>query len=63
MRARGKLNAAYLHGCLVFAAIAGLVAQDRARFWPTLVGVGRRLLPLGRDQAPHRPPRRAGRGR
>ena len=36
-RARQKLNVAYFHGCLIVAAMVGLVGQSRALFWLALI--------------------------
>ncbi len=62
MGARQKLNAAYLHGCLIVAGLVGLVGQSWTLFWLALVASFALCCHSGEIR--HRPdPRRAGRGR
>ncbi len=62
MGARQKLNAAYFNGCLIVAALVGLVGKSWALFWLALiVTVG---LSCHSGEIRHRPdPGRVGRGR
>ncbi len=61
MGARQKLNTAYFNGCLIIAALVGLLAQSWTVFWLALiVSLG---LCCHSGEIRHRPdPRRAGRG-
>ena len=62
MGARQKLNAAYFHGCMIVAALVGLIGQSWTLFWLALVVSFAFCCHSGEIR--HRPnPGRVGRGR